>query len=140
MRKIIVACCVMFSITLVGCAKAANTDHVVMSNGESMKFTTEEITNAMEHVKDNFDFKDCTLTKLAYDEEVSNNAVKNYKQHGEGMYNDIKEENIITILSEFEVGARAQSSLGKNTTKTGYTWTMIRDNKEANWKLEENGY
>ena len=57
------------------------------------------------------------------------------------MENGAKAENVIVLLSDFDVdGSGDNPVLEPNTTYTDYQWTLIRDNEKDNWKIDGSGY
>ena len=105
------------------------------------KFTIEEITKAIDCVKQNFSFPACTLTKLWYDEEKSNSFTQDYLKYGKGSVNGAQAENVIVILSNFDVDSSGDNPvLNPNSTYTEYRWILIRDSKTSNWEIDDCGY
>ncbi|AJQ29484.1 hypothetical protein [Pelosinus fermentans] len=81
------------------------TDNTVVIIGKSDKFSEAEIQAAIPFVKGKFKgFTGCNLTKLWYDEEVSNRITNSYMHGGKGMRNGVKAENVLVLMSSFEVG------------------------------------
>lgn len=105
MRKIIICFCIVIIMFSVAACKNGTIDNVVIEVGESNKFTKEDITKAIDCVKQNFSFPACTLTKLWYDEEKSNSFTQDYLEYGKGSVNSVQAENVIIILSNFDVDA-----------------------------------
>ena len=142
MKKLIICLCFILSIfSLVGCNKGKVSNDIKIEVSESTKFSKEEIDNAIKCVKDNFSFEGSTLTKIWYDEEKSNHWVDAYLEYGRGLENGAKAENVIVLLSDFDVdGSGDNPVLEPNTTYTDYQWTLIRDNKAGNWKIDGSGY
>lgn len=139
MKKIIISVCiVLITISLVACKQ---NDNVVVDVGESTKFTDEEIKKAIDCVKNNFDFPASTLTKVWYDEEKSNSSTKDYLEYGRGLENGVIPENVIVLLSNFDVdGSGNNPVLEPNSTYTDYNWILIRDSKTSDWKVDDWGY
>lgn len=142
MKKLIICLCFILSIfSLVGCNKGKVSNNIKIEVSESTKFSKEEIDNAIKCVKDNFGFEGSTLTKIWYDEEKSNHWVDAYLEYGRGLENGAKAENVIVLLSDFDVdGSGDNPVLEPNTTYTDYQWTLIRDNEKGNWKIDGSGY
>ena len=79
MKKVIVCLCIMLSMfSLAACNEGKVSKNIEINIGESSRFSDDEINDAVECVKDNFNIKGCTLTKIWYDEEKSNRLVKDY--------------------------------------------------------------
>ena len=107
---------------------------------ETSKFTEEEIDNAINIVKENFDFPDSTITEIWYDEEKAETMTEQYIAMGRGSTNGVKPENVIILLSEFEVGDLGGSGLDPNKTYENFNWILIRDDKTSDWKIDDWGY
>lgn len=117
------------------------TDNVVVNIGESDKFTEEEINKAIDYVINNFDFSACTLTRIWYDEEKSNSAIEGYLQYGRGSVNGVNPENVIILLSNFDVDDSGyRLGLNPNSTYTDYNWVLIRTSKRSKWRIDDRGY
>ena len=109
--------------------------------GDSTKFTEEEINRAIEIVKDNFEFPASTLTKIMYNEEKAEKLTKVYLESGNGSVNGAKSENVIVLLSNFEVDDSGDNPvLNPGTTYENYQWILIRDDKKSDWKIDDQGY
>lgn len=147
MKKLLSFLClfsVMFSMmfSLVACKQVGKTNHVAVNIEKSDKFSEEEINDAINCVKKKFkDFDGCNLTKLWYDEEKSNRFIGGYLENGKGSVNGAKAEDVIVLLSDFEVDSSGgDGSLNPNSTYTGWNWILIRDSKTGNWKVDDWGY
>lgn len=143
MKKIIISICLILLVfSLVSCKQAGKTDNVVVSIGESHKFSEIEIKNAVNCVKEKFkDFEGCNLTKLWYDEEKSNKFIEGYMSNGRGSDNGVKAENVIVLLSDFDVDSSGgDGSLNPNSTYSDWNWILIRDSKTENWRVDDWGY
>lgn len=119
------------------------TDNVVVNIGDSSKFTEEEINKAVDCVISNFEYgyPGCTLTKIWYDEEKSNSSVEGYLQYGRGAKNGVNPENVIILLSNFDVDDSGDIlPLNPNSTYTNYNWILIRSSKRSKWRLDDRGY
>ena len=143
MKKMIFFLCLIIMVfALVNCRYEGKTNNVVVSIAKSDKFNKEEINDAINSVKKKFkDFQGCNLTKLRYDEEQSNNIIKGYLSNGKGSVNGIKAENVIVLLSNFDVDSSGgDGSLNANSTYSNWNWILIRDNKTGKWKVDDWGY
>ena len=142
MKKIIICFCFILPIfSLVSCNQGKISNQISINVSESTKFSKDEINNAIECVKSNFSFPASTLTKVLYDEEKSNNLVDNYLETGLGSVNGINAENVIILLSNFDVDDSGDNPvLTRNTTYTEYQWILIRDDKTSDWKIDGMGY
>ena len=132
---------ILMIFLLVGCNQNNKPTDIKVDIGESTKFSKEEIDNAVDCLKRSFDFEACTLTKIYYNEEISNTAVEDYLQFGNGSVNKVKAENVIVLLSDFDVDNSGDNPvLNPWETYTNYNWILIRDDKNSNWKVDDWGF
>ena len=142
MKKIVIYLSMILMIfSLVGCNQNNKPTDIKLDIGESTKFSKEEIDNAVDCLKRSFDFEACTLTKIYYNEEISNTAVEDYLQFGNGSVNKVKAENVIVLLSDFDVDNSGDNPvLNPGETYTNYNWILIRDDKNSDWKVDDWGF
>lgn len=142
MKKIVIYLSMILMIfSLVGCNQNNKSTNIKLDIGESTKFSKEEIDNAVDCLKRSFDFEACTLTKIYYNEEISNTAVEDYLQFGNGSVNKVKDENVIVLLSDFDVDNSGDNPvLNPGETYTNYNWILIRDDKNSDWKVDDCGF
>jgi len=148
MKKIIFFLCLVFVILFLGAYKYVGKTNISKSNnyivniGKSNKFSQAEINDAINCVKKKFkDFRGCTLTKLWYDEKKSNNEIQGYLTNGKGSENGVKAENVIVLLSNFHVDSSGgDGSFNPNSNESNWSWTLIRDSKTGNWRVDDWGY
>lgn len=142
MKKIVIYLSMILMIfSLAGCNQNNKPTDIKVDIGESTKFSKEEIDNAVDCLKRSFDFEACTLTKIYYNEEISNNAVEDYLQFGNGSVNKVKAENVIILLSDFDVDNSGDNPvLNPGETYTNYNWILIRDDKNSDWKVDDCGF
>lgn len=142
MKKIVIYLSMILMIfSLVGCNQNNKSTNIKLDIGESTKFSKEEIDNAVDCLKRSFDFEACTLTKIYYNEEISNTAVEDYLQFGNGSVNKVKAENVIVLLSDFDVDNSGDNPvLNPGETYTNYNWILIRDDKNSDWKVDDWGF
>lgn len=143
MKKIIyIVFLILLTSSLAACKQAGKANNVSVNIEKSSKFSEEEINNAISCVKKKFkDFKGCTLTDLWYDEEKSNNFIKGYLSGGRGSVNGVKGENVIVLLSNFDVDSSGgDGSFNPNSTYSNWNWILIRDSKTGNWRVDDWGY
>lgn len=142
MKKIIIFfCCLLSVFSLVSCNKGSSSNDILIEVSKSTKFSKDEIENAIQTVKSNFSFPGATLTKIWYDEEKSNSLVDGYLENGNGLTNGVKAENVIILLSNFDVDSSGDNPvLNPNTTHSDYQWILIRDSKNNSWKIDDSGY
>ena len=132
---------ILMIFSLVGCNQNNKPTNIKIDIGESTKFSKEEIDNAVDCLKRSFDFEACTLTKIYYNEEISNTAVEDYLQFGNGSVNKVKAENVIVLLSDFDVDNSGDNPvLNPGETYTNYNWILIRDGKNSDWKVDDCGF
>ncbi len=122
--------------------QVGKTDNIVVSIGTTDKFSENELNGAVNCVKKSFkSYKGATLTKLWYDEEKSDQFIEGYLKNGRGSVNGVKPENVIVLLSNFDVDSSGEDgSLNPNSTYDNYNWILIRDSKTDNWKVDDRGY
>ena len=142
MKKIVIYLSMILMIfSLVGCNQNNKPTNIKLDIGESTKFSKEEIDNAVDCLKRSFDFEACTLTKIYYNEEISNTAVEDYLQFGNGSVNKVKAENVIVLLSDFDVDNSGDNPvLNPGETYTNYNWILIKDDKNSDWKVDDCGF
>ena len=132
---------ILIIFSLAGCNQNNESSDINVDIGESTKFSKEEIDNAVDCLKRSFDFEACTLTKIYYNEEISNTAVEDYLQFGNGSVNKVKAENVIVLLSDFDVDNSGNNPvLNPGETYTNYNWILIRDDKNSDWKVDDCGF
>ena len=142
MKKIIICFfCILSIFSLVACNKGNTSNDISIEISESTKFSKGEIENSIQCVESNFSFPAATLTKIWYDEEKSNDLVDLYLENGNGSTNGVKAENVIILLSNFDVdGSGENPVLNPNSTYSDYKWILIRDSKDSAWKIDDLGY
>lgn len=143
MKKVIFFLSLILVVFSLGaCKQAGKINNAVVSIGKHDKFNNDEIKDAMNGVKKKFkDFEGCNLTKLWYDEEKANYFVEGYLKNGRGKENSVKAENVIVLLSNFDVDSSGgDGSLNPNYTYSNWNWVLIRDDKAGNWKIDDWGY
>ncbi|WP_245870579.1 DUF4829 domain-containing protein [Ezakiella peruensis] len=133
--RILFALLILFSLT--GCKGKADGD-ITIDKGDSSKFSQEEIDSAIKVVKDNFSFPGSELKAVSYDEAKSEDAIKDFVKYGAGKGTDIDPNNIIVLFSEFDVTGK-NPVLSKGKYKN-YSWTLVRKDKDREWKIEDQGY
>lgn len=132
---------ILIIFSLVGCNKTNESNNIEVNIGKSTKFTQEEINKAIDCLKSDFNLEACTLTKIYYDEEKSNTTIENYFQFGKGSENNVKPENVIALLSDFDVDDSGDNPiLNAGETYTDYNWILIRDDKDSDWKIDDFGF
>lgn len=143
MKNVILSICiVLMAFSLAACKQAGKTNNAQIIIEASNKFSDEEINNAIDTVKHKFkDFKGCNLTKLYFNEESSNRIIEGYLTNGRGSVNGVKAENVIVLLSDFDVDSSgADEGFNPNSTYSGWNWILIRNSNSDNWKVDDWGY
>ena len=133
--RILLAIMILFS--LAGC-KGKKDGDITIDKGDSNKFSEDEIDAAIKVVKDNFSFPDSELKAVRYDEAKSDDVIKDFMKYGAGKGTDIDLNNIIVLFSEFDVSGK-NPVLSKGEYKN-YSWTLVRPDKDSEWKIEDQGY
>lgn len=133
--RIFLAIMILFSLT--GCKGKTDGD-IIIDKGDSTKFSEEEIDSAIKVVRDNFSFPGSELKAVRYDEAKSEDAIKDFMKYGGGKGTDIDPNNIIVLFSEFDVTGK-NPVLSKGEYKD-YSWTLVRPDKDGEWKIEDQGY
>ena len=117
-------------------ASPGNAENVQISIGNSVKFTEEEIQQAVEVVKKKFkELEHCDLLTLEYNEEKSNAKINDYLRGGHGAYNGARAENIIVFNSTFYAGPQVDFM----TPDTTYPWRfiLVQKVKERRWIVDD---
>ena len=133
---------ILIIFSLIVCSQIGKTNNVTITIGKSVKFSDKEISDAVESVKKKFkDFKGCNLTDLWYDEDKSNALVEDYLKYGGGSKNGSTSENVIILMSNFDVGpSGADGSFSPNSTSSNWQWILVRDSKTSKWNVVDWGY
>ena len=145
MKKVlhfIVLVAVVGGISLLIVSQFGKSSNAQVSIGESNKFTEEEINEAVSKVKRKFwGFEGCELTEIWHAEAESNKITEDYLKYGGGSEKNIDPDNVIGLLSNFDVDASGgDGSLEPNSTYPEWNWILIRDSKSKKWRIETWGY
>ncbi|MFJ7932523.1 DUF4829 domain-containing protein [Peribacillus sp. NPDC096448] len=143
MKKVIFYLClivVIFSIVFYN--QVGKTNNVQVSIEKSDKFSEEEINEAVVSVKKKFkEFKGCKLTEIWYSESESKEFAEDYLKYGGGYENSVNVENVIVLLSNFDVDSSGgDGSFEPNSTQSNWNWILIRDSKSDDWRVDDWGY
>ena len=136
-RSVVLGACIFAAFSLTGCKGKADGD-ITIDIGDSSKFSEAEIDSAIKVVKDNFSFPGSKLKSLRYDEDKSEDAIKDFMEYGKGKGSDIDPNNIIVLFSDFDISGE-NPVLSKGEYKN-YSWILVRKNKDKEWKIEDQGY
>ena len=112
-----------------------NVWNVSVSEYTSEVYSDREINAAIRTIKWYFKlhFNDCTLTEITYagDEESEHEA--EFAQRNNA-------DEVIVLVSSFDVGASGgDGSLNPNSTYTGWSWILVRD-EGGPWRHIDHGY
>ncbi len=151
LKKIIIAAVIIAVFASAGCFAYIFCDSIPMGDASnvsytdkhnSQKFSDEEINKAISAVKRKFRiFEGCTLTELYFDEEKNSTETLSYLSSGRGSENGATEENVIILMSSFEVdGSGGDGSFNANETYSNWMWILIRQNKSSPWIVDDWGY
>lgn len=127
----ILAAIVIFAMVFSG----GNVWNVSVPEYTSEVYSDREINAAIRTIKWYFKlhFNDCTLTEITYagDEESDNESDFALRNNA---------DQAIVLVSSFDVGASGgDGSLNPNSTYTGWTWILVRD-EGGRWKHVSHGY
>ena len=129
---------ILIALSLIGCEIGTLP---VIHIGDSTKFSEEEINEAVDCVKRNFDFESSILTDIYYDESKSDTIIKNYLNYGEDNKNKVEPENIIALLSDFDVNNSGNNpTLTAGETYVDFSFVLIRDDENGEWIIDDMGY
>lgn len=133
---IVLVCIAIFAFKIKNQGKTSN---VIISIGETEKFSKFEIQEAINCVLKEFrnHYRKCNLTKLWYDEKESNRQIESYVTKS-----SVRKENIIILFSDFHVGFIDENvgNMYPNTDEHGWNWILIRDEKTSKWRIHDRGY
>lgn len=125
---IMVLACVL---SLTACAKVRD---VEIRDYSSEIYSDAEIESAIDVAINYFrwNFSGCTLTGITYlgDEELEG-WLEFAERH--------KADEVIVLVSEFEVGAFGDVSLNPNSTYTNWKWVLVRSDG-GRWRHVDHGY
>lgn len=129
MKKVVF---IVIAVLLILCLSLSALSKPIRNTGSSKVFTEKEINKAMDTVEKYFrrNFKDCKLTKLWYDEEITIREAED----------DYTSGKTIVILSNFTVGDNGPVALNENFTYKNYMFTLVRDDNNSPWKVTDCGY
>lgn len=133
--RILLAIMILFSLT--ACKGKADGD-ITIDKGDSSKFSDEEIDSAIKVVKDNFSFPGSKLKAVRYDEDKSEDAIKDFMEYGKGKGTDLDPNNIIVLFSDFDISG--ENPVLSKVEYKNYSWTLVRKDKDKEWKIEDQGY
>lgn len=118
------------------CACGGNVKAVTIVPVESVLYSEDEINSAIQVVINEFkrDWKGCTLTEISYAGDERTSAEYDYYAD---TYNT---DELIVLTSSFDVDASGgDGSLNPNSTYSGWSWVLVRDNG-GKWRHLDHGY
>lgn len=135
MKKTVCAMlCILLVFNLLACGESDNNE-VITHNVESEMYSEEEIRDAIDVIKKEFesDWKGCTLTEIYYaGDEIS-------KDHQDWADRNDADE-VIVLLSSFSVDSSCEiGALNKNSTYSDWMWILVRTNG-GKWQHIDHGY
>lgn len=98
-------------------------------------YSDREINAAIRTIKWYFKlhFNDCILTEITY-------AGDEKSEHEAGFAQRNNADEVIVLVSSFDVGASGgDGSLNPNSTYTGWSWILVRD-EGGSWRHVSHGY
>ena len=140
-KKIILLCLVFSTFLFIGCKETEKNDiepityDIELDVSESIKFSQEEINNAIEGLKNNFNLHcpDGTLLKIKYDDKSSDFYVND---HIRLLPNKkLKTENVISFLLDFDTGNSENTLFPSWTELISYPCILSQD-KKGKWIIE----
>jgi hypothetical protein len=134
MKKIVsIFACISMMLGL--CACEGYVKNVATHEVTSEIYSQEDISSAIEIIKDEFDrdWKGCTLTEIYYaGDEASEARWEAAKRHDA--------DEVIVLLSSFDVDASGgDGSLEPNSTYDNWNWILVRTDGGM-WQHVDHGY
>jgi hypothetical protein len=117
--------------------KEGKVENVEITIGASDKFSTWEIEEAIECVKERFvdDYRGCELLKLWYDEGSSESHIERFMTFGRGRLTDTGSKNVIVLFSDFMAGRRACMTFNPPMLHKDWVWVLARDSASGSWRI-----
>ena len=132
-RLIFFLVCLVTVFSLSACG--GNVKNVNVLDVESEIYTPDDISSAIETIKNEFDkaWKGCTLKEIYY---AGDETSKDYQDWADR--NDADE--VIVLLSSFDVDSSGgDGSLNPNSTYDKWIWILVRTNG-GKWQHVDHGY
>ena len=133
---IIISLCILITLNCCSCSGKVNTAKSKIV--KSQIYSQEEITDAIEVVKECFkDFEWCKLTEIYYAGDKESKLEQKY-------YASNDSEDLIVVYSSFDVGWLYKIfypgyPLGEFKHHTNYKWILLRKNGDP-WNVIAQGY
>ena len=107
--------------------------------GTSVRFTEEELSEAVKCVKHSFvRFKDCTMTEIWYSEDNSATDIAAYL--ADNNVRGISSDNAVVLYSNFNVGEKpGLSTLEPGTRVIYYKWLVVKT-IIGTWRVQASGF
>ena len=134
-RSISIFLAILILLSFTACKESGNDKGV---SAKPTKFNEEEIESAIKVVKDNFSFPGAELKRVRYEESKSEEEIKVFMEYGAGKDKGIDPNNVIVIFTDFDITGE-NPVLSKGEYKD-YSWTLVRKDKDGEWKIEDQGY
>ena len=132
-RSISIFLALLILLSLTACKEGGNDKG---ASAKPTKFNEEEIESAIKVVKDNFSFPGSELKRVRYEESKSEEAIKGFMENGKDK--GIDPNNVIVIFTDFDITGE-NPVLSKGEYKD-YNWILVRDDKDSEWVIEDQGY
>jgi hypothetical protein len=133
--KRIVSILACISMMLGLCACGGNVKNVETHEVTSEVYSQEDISSAIEIIKDEFDrdWKGCTLTEIYYAGDEASEACRDVAKRHDS-------DDVIVLLSSFDVDASGgDGSLNPNSTYDNWNWILVRTDG-GTWQHVDHGY
>lgn len=127
MRKLVAAALVVIAFALAGCS--GDVSRAIIELGDSERFSQAELQAAADVVLTKFrEFEGCTLLRLTYDEEFSE------EQGALTWPRPADAQDVVVFTSDFAVDwTGSDGSLTPNSTYSGWSWEVTRTDPAAPW-------
>lgn len=140
-KTILLIIVVLLATSLVACKENIQENDVITDAGKSTKFNEKEVNEAIDTVKNEFDFEGCTLKKVWYEQEKSDYAASGYLGTGKGSINGVKPENVIVLFTQFDVDSLGgDGSFEPDSIYDDWQFILIRDDIKDDWEIDDWGY
>lgn len=124
-----VALVVAIAVAVMSWPRHADASHVRMETGTSSRFTTTQLNDLLENVKERqMGYEGCTLEKIVYDEAYTNEQLDaEIRRHDDmpayfsgflGGINDYGRDRLALVRTEFTCGDGSDISLGTHNAPT----------------------
>lgn len=134
MKKNILLILIFSMFLLLGCSKKSYNIEI----GESDKFRRYEIQSAIDfYIKDKESNEYFNIERIYYDEEKSNEQVQYYTMDDSRP----KQENMMILFINYNINEDAPPEKAlPEISHEDWMAIMVRENKESNWTIYDEGY